>query len=71
MSTPDRFATSPRERLTVPIGRMLTDHRCATCERPIGHDPRLSGADARAWRHMATTPAAAARADRDHAAVQQ
>jgi hypothetical protein len=65
----DRFATSPAQRLTVPVGRMVTDHRCQVCDAPIGHDPRLTGTDARAWRHMATTPTAAARLDRAHAAV--
>lgn len=65
----DRFATSPAERLTAPAGRMVTDHRCRTCDGPVGHDPRLSGAAAREWRHMAATPKAAARLDAEHAAV--
>lgn len=70
MPVDDRFATSPRESLVKPLpGRMLTDHRCRQCERRIGHDPRLDGPAAREWRHMAATPAAAARADRDHPAV--
>ena len=68
MSRADRFATSPARDLTPTVGRMLTDHRC-TCGAPIGHDPRLSGPDARAWRHLATTPRGAARLDADHAAV--
>lgn len=65
----DRFATSPRESLVAPVGRMLTDHRCRVCEGPVGHDPRLEGDARREWRHMAATPAAAARLDRSHAAV--
>lgn len=67
----DRFATSPAERLTAPIPTMrdLTNHRCRTCEHPVGHDPRLSGPAAREWRHMAATPRAAARLDADHAAA--